>query len=406
MAMRKLLCFLVLLVATAPAHAMQFDFTGYADFRLVLPPDGDRTWLKGGLGKLRYGKGDSDFQFAGAVGDGSLMVTPEILVVAVARVEPRQSALVDLLESYVRYRPVSTTPWRWSLKAGAFFAPFSLENTEIGWSSYWTITPSAINSWFGDELRTIGAEFTLEWRRGEGTLTLLGSGFGANDPAGVLMADRGWAMDDRPTGLFEQPREPDATLILLGETPPDNTPIFKELDDRVGWYAGASWDDSRQWRVEIFRYDNEANPGAHQEDYFAWHTRFWDAGFSDRIGEFTLLSQALTGSTIIAPFPGFISTTDYDAAYALLGWERDDWRIAGRADLFDTRTYNTFGATPALSENGHALTASVSWLPNDWFRLTGEVLSLTSTRDERAILGVDPRQTETQIQLSARFYLQ
>jgi hypothetical protein len=404
--MRKALCFLALLAATAPAHAMQFDFTGYADFRLVLPPDGDSTWLKGGLGKLRYGKGDSNFQFAGAVGDGSLMITPEILAVVVARVEPRQSNFFDLLESYARYRPVSTSPWRWSLKAGAFFAPFSLENTEVGWSPYWTITPSAINSWFGDELRTIGAEFTLEWRRDDGTLTLLGSGYGANDPAGVLMADRGWTMDDRPTGLFEELRQPNATLTLFGETPPDTTPIFKEFDNRAGWYAGAVWDDASQWRVEVFRYDNEGNPSAHQEDYFAWHTRFWDAGFSDQFGEFTLLSQALTGSTVIAPSPGLTSTTDYNSAYALLGWERGEWRIAGRAEIFHTRTYNTFGGTPALSENGTALTASASWLPNDWFRLTGEVLSLNSQRDERAIVGIDPSQSETQVQLSARFYLE
>jgi hypothetical protein len=42
----------------------------------------------------------------------------------------------------------------------------------------------------------------------------------------------------------------------------------------------------------------------------------------------------------------------------------------------------------------------------DWFRLTAEVVSLTSTRAERSVIGLDPRQVETQTQLSARFYLQ
>ena len=142
--MRKLLGIIVLLAVAVPAHADDFSFDGYADLRMIAPPDGDRPWLEGGLGKLRYGKGDSSFQFSGAVGEAAWMPAPELLVVAVGRIEPQQKTFFDLLEGYVRYRPVSTTPWRWSVKAGAFFAPFSLENTEIGWSPYWTITPSAI----------------------------------------------------------------------------------------------------------------------------------------------------------------------------------------------------------------------------------------------------------------------
>lgn len=403
--MRRLLGIIVLLAVAVPAHADDFSFDGYADLRMIAPPDGDRPWLEGGLGKLRYGKGDSSFQFSGAVGEAAWMPAPELLVVAVGRIEPQQKTFFDLLEGYVRYRPVSTTPWRWSVKAGAFFAPFSLENTEIGWSPYWTITPSAINSWFGDEFRTVGAEFTLEWRIEQGTLTVMGSGFGVNDPAGVMMADRGWSMDDRPTGLFDHLRVPDATLILFGDTPPDHTPIFKEFDNRVGWYAGASWDDARQWRIELIHYDNEANPSAHEDDYFAWHTKFWDAGFSHHIGEFTVIAQALTGSTVISPSPVFSATTDYNSAFALLGWERGDWRVAGRADIFHTRSYNSFGGSPATSENGYAFTAAVSWLPKDWLKLTGEILSLTSKRGERAVLGIDPEQAETQFQLSARFFL-
>ena len=62
-----------------------------------------------------------------------------------------------------------------------------------------------------------------------------------NDPAGVLIADRGWTLDDRPTGLFEEVRMPDATLELFHAPFPDRTPLFLEIDSHVGWYAGASW---------------------------------------------------------------------------------------------------------------------------------------------------------------------
>jgi len=242
--MKRLLLWL-LWVLPAPAWAqIDYGVNGYVDLRLVSPAD-EISWLQGGLGKTRYGSGDSNFEFAGAVGEGYVLLTPEILAVTVLRIEPEQRTFVDALESYVRYRPVSTTPLRWSVKGGAFFAPFSLENTELGWSSYWTITPSAINSWFGEELRTLGAEGTLDWRTPQGTLEFIAAGFGWNDPAGVMMADRGWTLDDRPTGLIDHLRLPDATLILFGGRPPDSTPIFKELDGNAGWYAGLSWEIGR-----------------------------------------------------------------------------------------------------------------------------------------------------------------
>ncbi|MGD0193199.1 MAG: hypothetical protein ABSD74_20885 [Rhizomicrobium sp.] len=59
----------------------------------------------------------------------------------------------------------------------------------------------------------------------------------------------------------------------------------------------------------------------------------------------------------------------------------------------------------SLDENGYALTGSVSWLPKDWLRLSAELLAIDSKRDERSVVGFDPRQDDTQGQLAARFYL-
>jgi hypothetical protein len=387
-----------LAILATPARALDFSFDGYADFR-VISPAGERSWLDGGLGKLRYGPGDSRVELGAGVGQGTVLFTPELMAVAVLRADSSQSTFVMPTEAYLRYRPVSLTPWRWSVKAGAFFAPFSLENTEVGWTSYWTLTPSAINSWFGDELRTIGGEGTLEWRTGEGTLALTGALYGWNDPAGVLMADRGWTLDDRPTALFEEAREPDASLELFHESP-GTTAIFEEIDGRPGWYTGATWTDSDAWKAQIFRYDNNANPAAHDE-YFAWHTDFWDGGVSKGWEGFTLLAQGLSGMTTIAPAPALSSTTHFNAAYGLVGWEQDDWRLAARADVFRTHT----AGNSLFSENGYALTFAASWLPKDWLRITGEVLYINSTRDERLLEGIAANEAGTQIQLSARFYL-
>jgi hypothetical protein len=390
----------VVLASVLPVRAMDFSYDGYVDLRLQTT-DGEQSWLDGGLGKLRYDSSDSVPQFGGAVLQGTALLTPEILAVAVVRADTEQRNFVLPLETYARYRPVSTTALRGSLKVGAFFPPFSLENTELGWTSYWTITPSAINSWIGDELRTIGGEGTLEWRSSEGRLQVIAALYGWNDPAGVLMAERGWAMDDEPTALFEHPFRPNATLILFGVPHPDTTPLFYEIDDRPGYYAGASWDDADSWRLEAFRYDNLADPAAHISDYFAWHTDFWDGGVSKTWGEITLMAQGLTGETTIAPYPEYTDTTRFSSAYALVGWQRGEWRLAIRGDVF--RTHDSPGSP--LSENGSALTAAASWLPKDWLRLSAEVLHIDSARNEQSVIGLSPHQTETQTQLSARLFL-
>jgi hypothetical protein len=391
MTMRRLL-FLALAVFATPARAMDFSYDASVDFRLVAPGD-ERSWLDGGLGKLRYGEGDSSAQFGGAIVQGYALLTPEIMAVGVLQADPEQKDSVLPLEAYVRYRPVSTSPWRWSTKFGAFFPPFSLENSQLGWTSCWTITPSAINSWIGDELRTIGDEGKLEWRRPAGTLSFTGALYGWNEPAGVLMAVRGWAMDDEPTALFEDPRRPGDTL--------KTTPMFEQFDGRAGWYSGGTWEDSDQWRAEIFRYDNNADPAAHRDGNFAWHTDFWDGGISKTCNEFTLLAQGMTGATSVEPRADYISLTHFSSAYALLGWERGDWRLAARVD--DFRTHTDPGS--ARSEDGYALTGSVSWLPKEWLRLSTEILYIDSKRKERSAFGLDPEQGETQAQLMARFYL-
>jgi len=148
--MRKILAALVAVGIGSPAYAVDFHFDGYADLRLIVPSN-QESWEHGLLGKLRYGSEENkpEIRLAEAVGQGVALITPELTALAVVRIEPEQRTFFDFLEAYVRYRPVSTTAWRWSAKAGAFFPPVSLENTEIGWTSPWTLTPSAINTWVG-----------------------------------------------------------------------------------------------------------------------------------------------------------------------------------------------------------------------------------------------------------------
>jgi hypothetical protein len=383
----------------ANARAADFSFEGYADFRLVVP--GKETgWLDGGLGKLRFGgnQPDPNFRFAEAIGQATLSLDDNLHFVAVGRLEPEQRSGIDMLEAYASYRP-GLDGWNVTLRAGAFFPPFSLENTDIGWTSPYTLTPSAINSWVGDELRTIGVEARVERQTSIGTFALTVSLFCCNDPAGVLIADRGFTLDDRPTGLFENVREPDATLELFQAAHPDRTPLFLEIDDNVGWYAGATWSMAGIGKAAVYRYDNEANPAAHIDDYFAWRTHFWSFGWESHFGPMSFLAQGLTGDTAIRPFPGFTATTTFRSAYLLAAYDLDDWRVAARAEAFQTRAK---AAPGLLDEDGDAFTFSASWTPKDWLRLTSEVIRVTSRRGERAIVGLSPTHSDTQFQLSVR----
>jgi hypothetical protein len=383
-----------------PATAADFSFEGYGDFRLIAPSSTKST-LDGGLGKLRYSSDDEVLQPGDVIGEGHAFVTPDLMVTATARVNLEQGPAADPLEGYVRYHPISTSDWLWSIKAGAFFPPISLENEQVGWSSFWTITPSAINSWIGNELRIVGTEGTLEWRRASGNITLIGAVFGWNDPAGVMIADRGWNFDDRYTGLIEHARLPDAAAFR-GATPPVYANLFTEMDGSPGWYLDLSWEPEDIGSFEVMRYDNQADPTVRKDGQIAWRTRFWDVGYRKQFGKLTLLAQGLSGATTIEPSPSYHQTTDFKSAYALAGYDMDKWWVAARLDLFQTRTVASFPSD--LNEDGHAYTLSVSYLPYRWLRFTGELLSIDDTRQERIAVGEAAHQIETQFQFLTRVY--
>ena len=233
--LRFLLSILYLVAIMQPeAQAQDFQIHGYADLRLVAAPD-EASWNRGGQGKTRYGDGDDAAHFGGAALSATWQITPALLGVADVRYQPQDHSTTSLIEAFARYRPVSTDAWRWSFKAGEFFAPVSLENEGVGWTSLWTLTPSAIDSWVGEELRTFGGEFRVEHRADANTLEAGFAVFTSNDPAGEILAARGWSLGDQVSGIGSRLREPDVYADLLGVTPPRRYDPFTEIDHRVGF---------------------------------------------------------------------------------------------------------------------------------------------------------------------------
>lgn len=395
----------VALVAMPMAKAQDVTLHAYLDARLVAAPD-ITSWTQGGIGKTRYGSGDNGAQFGGAALAVAWQATPSLLAFADAQYQTTDHPTLDVIEAYLRYRPVSTTPWRASVKLGAFFPPVSLENDAIGWTSPWTLTPSAINSWVGEELRAKGVQGQLEWRGDRQTLELAGALFKGNDPTGTLLADRGWSLSDLTYGLGSTLRVPDAYARAFGD--PDHTRYnpFEEIDGRWGWYANLSWHSAALGEFTLMRYDNRADPAAHTDyegsaDVFAWHTYFWSAGARIETGPVTWIAQGMDGGTEIDPFAGLQFETRFRSAFLLAGWNQGAWRPTLRIDHFSTGTWRNDVDTDQ-GETGNAITAALNWRPRSWLRITGELLHVDGTRSALRVLGLPTHFSDTQTQLSVR----
>jgi hypothetical protein len=397
------------LLAAWPAAGLAQDLSlhGYLDGRLVAAP-AERSWVEGGLGKTRYGGGGTEARFGGAALVGTAQLTPSLLALAGVQLQDGDRAGIDVLEAYLRWRPVSTSRWRESVRAGTFFPPVSLENDAVGWTSPWTITPSAINSWVGEELRATGVEASIERRGAVSEWTLRGALFQRNEPAGNLLAIRGWSLSDLTYGLGSRLREPDAYVRDDGDVPPLRYDPFRNVDDAVGNYVQLDWRVRGRGRLSLMHYDNHADPeawvpyeGGHR--LYAWRTRFWSLGATTDTGPITWITQAMDGDTVIEPVPGLMITTRYRAAFLLAGWNRGAWRPTLRWDHFRTRKLRR-AQDAHEGEHGNAVTAALNWRPHDWLRLTLEALRIESTRPDRADYDLPTHTRGTQVQLSARLF--
>lgn len=392
-------------VGGGAACAQEVQWHGHLDLRGVDAGD-EASWDEGGLGKARFGAGDDGVVLASGVLAGTAQFTPALLAGATLQWVPGHDQPLDVLDAWVRYRPVSTTPWRWSVRAGAFWAPISLENEGVGWTSLWTLTPSAINSWVGEELRTIGAEASLEHRGDAVDVTAFAAVFGWNDPAGELLAARGWGLGDAYSGLGAVLREPDVYAPRARSPVPMLYRPFREIDGRPGWYAGVTRETRGLGRETLLYYDNRAERDS-WERYaghraFSWDTRFWSGAVQRRFGDYVLAGQAMMGSTVFEPQPGMVLDTRFHAGYLLLARDAGEWRPAVRVDLFGAEQLGPTG-TP-LDEHGNAVTLALNWRPRDHVRVIGELLRIDSTRAQRRLDGLDARQVDWQLQFAAKLY--
>ncbi len=399
--------------AVAQNDGPTVDFELFTDVRLGIT-DGEPTWLDDWLGKGRFGgklNGDAraDLEIAEVAALFDVEFNWEWSAFVHAKYDETQDGPVDIVEAYLKYAPSPTSRTRYSVRAGLFFPHISRENVGIAWTSPYTITPSAINSWIGEEIRTLGLEAKASIRGETSQLDLTAAVFGFNDPAGTLLAFRGWALNDVKGTAFSQlplARLPQIGLNSTFVAQPFWVEPVAEIDNRVGFYGSVDWTYARNWKVGAFYYDNRGDPNVVKQEQYGWDTRFWNFYVEgDALADIHLIAQYMTGNTRMGRLIPSTGTRyidmDFDSAFVLASRKFGPHRVSTRFDWFET-TDHAFVRRDNNNEAGISVTAAYSLELSRKDTLLAEYLYIDSKRPARQLIGFDPDQKQSIFQIAYR----
>ncbi|WP_100644390.1 hypothetical protein [Alteromonas facilis] len=266
-------------------------------------------------------------------------------------------------QAFLHYKPLSPNPVKFSSRLGFFYPALSVENISDGWLSPYTYTQSAINSWFGEELRILGAEFSASSngrsRRSPWSWQLHGSVFKSNDPIGSLITWRGFALHDRQSLHNDRISIAAIPSIVDRDTiwGPDYVKPFMEVDGKWGFYVGGHVRYFRDTEFRYYYFDNKAEPrSVNEERIYAWRTKFHSLAFQHQINaQWRFMSQFLDGATDMGIR---IVYADYTAGYVALSYSEGDNRITFRYDQWDVREEDN---KPEDQNNSHGFGVTTAW---------------------------------------------
>lgn len=391
--------------AAAGAHEPGPFAGGLTDIQYVYA-DSEHGWLERGPDKLRFDASDQDELQLGRAGVelGYAFDLQSKLEIAVNYYADPQSS-PELTEAYFEHRSLARGSWRSRYRVGVFYPAISMENTGPLWTSPYTITSSAINTWLGEELRAVGAEGRWTWtgdayNRSKHRVSLFGAIFGYNDTLGAMMSWRGWAVHDRQTGVNGTLPLRDLPIVVFADHSREFEP-FMEIDDSPGFYGGVEWDYARALKLQLFYYDNRADDTIRQNDQYGWRTKFGQLAMHWRPGDgWELLGQFMRGRTIMVRN---MVVNDFESGY-LMGvksWGRH--RVALRVEYF--RVIDRDGHDFDLNaEDGDSQTLSYSYLFGRRWKLSLETTRFFSDYAARSHFGEKERRLEHQYLASLRFY--
>lgn len=383
---RLLVLVLVLVLAGAPAFA-QLTVGGAVAVSATQAERTEPSFLEGGLG--RFGAGGNDEQRERLAGELSVDWRPSTRLRLYGHVAARSVPSgfggdpVALVEAFAETGGVVGEASEWRLKVGLFLPPTSFENVEARWTSPYTLTFSAVNSWVAEEVRDVGAEVRLVHRIEDLRWTFGLGAVGGNDSSGTLLAWRGFALHDHMVGFAEVLPLPDLAGLVDGggfaaQRDDGTKPVGSDLDGRLGWTARvAGVNESTGRRFGLRLADNRGDREIYHGEY-AWRTRTAAAGFALPLGDWTVAAEILAGKTGMGTAPVFVDL-DFGAGYVLVSRTLGPaWRLSGRVERFETSDRDG-SATEVNSEVGEAATIALLWSTGRW-RLGAEVLWLEVER--------------------------
>ncbi|CAM2065897.1 hypothetical protein SCOR_10995 [Sulfidibacter corallicola] len=382
----------------------------------LLEAEGTTTWLEGGFGKLQ---GDA-IQGTNAALRGHLAITwqPSLYFKAyvhgLARSEREEVAGESwgVTEAYLQTGLFLGRGGRLRLRGGMMFPQTSMEHIDPLWTSPYTLTFSALNTWIGEEVRTTGLDLNYHVDVSETTALFAGAAaLRDNDTIGAALAWRGFSLGNRLTVRDEVlPLPP---LPSLSDTGPfgvqrdDGTrPLGTDLDDKTGWRAriGAEWNG--RLLVQYSRLDNRADRQLYRGEY-AWETDFDQVGISWDFGSnavWTFAGEWLDGHTGMGFRRSPNVQISFLAWYGLLSVAdaEDRWRLTARYDRFETEDLDVRLASSNADlnqEDGRAWTLALFWQPARHWRIGAEFVTGEANRAAAPDLDLDPES----LQLEARY---
>ncbi len=376
--------------------------------------DGEESWVDGGFGKLATSGDageDGDFRIIPQLGDINLIWQPRfgwsLSGTVVAALQGGERTEWGIEQAFLTFKPMRGMKHRIAARLGLMWPPISLEHEGADWHVVDTITPSAINSWVGEEVRPLALEVTGSISAGEHQLSATAAMFAANDTSGTLLSFRGWALHPRTTLAFRRQPLPPLPAPMETRQPRFTHPLLDvgpSFASRPGYYLKLAWQPPVPLRVELFRYNNRADPEASNDDMeWGWRTHFNQiAAVAELGGGNVLKAQAMAGRTRMGMTrdEGIWVDTDFRSAFVLATHAFAKGGLAARFEGFETRQHGSL-VTAESDETGWAATLAGH---RDWGSVTGvvELLHVSSKRPIRATLGKDPRQDQTTAQAEIR----
>lgn len=377
---------IALVSATAPASEF-ISLKGRGEFYLNKQNDTAdylRPWWQQGTGQFAY---HTEFGAAPQYLVAQLETGSDFSATIHAQWHRAPEAGFGITEAWLNWSPLPMSGYRLRGRAGVFYPAMSLENTDLAWTSAYTQTFSALNSWIAEEVKTRAVEFSVSrpgrFFKSDHSFQWVGALFQGNDPAGSILTWRGFALHNLQTAIGERVDFANYPSIAAGgevELQPAWVEPNRELDHKTGYYLGAHWLHKDQSEVRLYWYDNRGEPTTFKQGQYAWDTRFISLAAQHQFSEqWRLLAQYLTGDTAMGQNA---VVADYLASYLMLNYQQDKHSISARYDHFEVKDKDQT-LTDDNNGKGHSWTLNWTYQWTEHFSLAAEHSTLRSWQPNR-----------------------